>query len=75
MNAKSINSLSQANRRLQLLLNRTLYQHNIRYFNGSAVEWAVRHGYEATARKALEEGVSPNACCNEEWKPMALAPT
>lgn len=29
-----------------------------RYSHGSAVEWAARHGYETTARKALEEGLS-----------------
>lgn len=67
-----INSLARANTRLYLLLNPTLYQHNVRYSNSSALEWAAENGHEATARKAQEAGASPN-CDYGGWKPLDLA--
>ena len=67
-----INSLSQANARLYLLLNPTLYQHNVRYSHSSALGWAAKYGHEATARKAQEAGASPD-CDDNEWRPINLA--
>ena len=67
-----INSLYQANARLYLLLGPTLYQHNVRYSNSSALEWAAENGHEATARKAQEAGASAN-CNYNGWKPIDLA--
>lgn len=67
-----INSLAQANTRLYLLLNSTLYQHNVRYSNSSALKWAAEYGHEATTRKAQERGASLN-CDYSGWRPITLA--
>ncbi|KAJ5903359.1 hypothetical protein N7504_005742 [Penicillium tannophilum] len=68
-----INSLLQTCKRLFLLLNHSLYEHNVRYSHACALEWAAKHGFETTARYALEAGASVDSAHYEEWVPMALA--
>ncbi|KAJ5248550.1 hypothetical protein N7468_000001 [Penicillium chermesinum] len=68
-----INSFLQTCKRLFLLLNHSLYEHNVRFSHACALEWAAKNGYEATARFALQAGASPNARFYENWLPMALA--
>lgn len=51
-----IYALMRANSRLYRLLDTYLYQHNARYFDGSALSWMVRSGDLAGARKAVEAG-------------------
>ena len=45
-------------KRLRFLLNSTLYQHNIRYSESSALHWAARCGRIETLRKVLDVPVS-----------------
>jgi hypothetical protein len=52
----SINALLLTCKRCHLLLNDALYDHNVRCSDASAFEWAVTHGYENTARLALNPG-------------------
>lgn len=68
-----IDALLQTCKRLFLLLNTSLYKHNVEYSYATALEWTAKHGLEATARLALEAGASPDAVCYEYWVPMALA--
>lgn len=67
-----INALLQTCKQLFLLLNRYLYEHNVRHFHATALEWAAKHGKETTARQALEAGAPPNAVYDDEFVPMAL---
>lgn len=39
-----ISAFVRTNRRLYLSLNYYLYQHNKKYFKGSALAWGARHG-------------------------------
>lgn len=68
-----INALLQTCKRLFLLLNASLYKHNVKCSCATALEWAAEHGIEATARHALEAGISSDAMYYEGLVPMALA--
>lgn len=69
----TINCLVQTNRRLFTLLNPALYLHHAQSEDPIALEWAARHGFERTARYALEAGISPNEFHDEKWLPLPLA--
>lgn len=69
----NINALLQTCRQLSVLLNRYLYEHNVRHSHATALEWAAKHGQETTARRALEAGAPLNAVHEEKWLPFALA--
>lgn len=68
----NISVLSQVNSSLYLLLNRYLYQHNQRYFQGSLLTWAATKGSQIVARKMLDAGADPLAN-NESWLALSLA--
>lgn len=68
-----LNALLQTCRRYFLLLRKYLYQHDVKHFHATALEWAAKTGQEAAARQALEAGAPSNAVFNEEFVPMALA--
>ena len=55
-----INALMQTSGRLYYLLNTHLYRHNIRYFESSALEWAICNDVIPVAQKMLDEGVPVN---------------
>lgn len=61
-----INSLAQVNYQLYTILNPLICRRNARYFNFSALHWAVKHGNEYTARKFLDE-VAPEGIDNSYW--------
>lgn len=69
----SVNALLQTCKRFPPLLNRLLYQLNVRYSHSCALEWAAKNGHEVAVRYSLEAGASPNAAYFESWLPMALA--
>lgn len=52
----NISALSQANHHLYSLLNRSAYQHDIRYFDRSLVKWAIDHDFEIVMGKMLDAG-------------------
>lgn len=60
-----LNSFAQVNRPLHAILNRYLYQRNIREFHSSALSWAAMHGIESTARRMLDEG-APLSCGQDQ---------
>lgn len=68
-----INALHQTCRRLYLFLGPTLYRHDAQSDAPYSLEWAAIHGVQATAKYALDAGISPTATCFEEWVPIALA--
>ena len=51
-----ISAFSRLNRRLYLLLNLYLYQHNIKQTNSSGLIWAAEHGRETIVQRFLSEG-------------------
>ena len=55
-----INALMQTTGRLYYLLNTYLYRHNIRYFESSALEWAICNGVVTVVERMLDEGVPLN---------------
>lgn len=55
-NSWDLSAFSRTNRLLYSLLSDRIYQHNIRYFHGSMLEWAAAHGSELVAHKAMEAG-------------------
>lgn len=58
----NISALSQANRRLYLLLDNYVYQFCQDHFGGSlgkGLQWAVEHGSESLTRKMLDAGADP----------------
>ena len=57
-----INALMQTTGRLYWLLNTYLYRHNMRYFESSALKWAIRNGVAPVVQKMLDEGIPVNHC-------------
>lgn len=51
-----INALMQVSGRLYYLLSPYLYRHNARYFEGTALSWAVQNNVASAAQKAIEGG-------------------
>lgn len=71
-----INALMQTTGRLYYLLNTYLYRHNFRYFESSAIEWAIRNGVVPVVQRMLDEGVPINHCIMNsglEWSELDLA--
>lgn len=58
---------------LYYLLNTYLYWHNIRFGDGSALEWAFANGHTPTARRMLDAGALLDDHLHECWHPMAIA--
>jgi ankyrin repeat protein len=53
---RDINSLCQTNSQLHTLLNPCLYQHNSINHGSFALQWAAKHGNQATAQISIQEG-------------------
>lgn len=58
---------------LYYLLNTYLHWHNIRFGDGSALEWAFANGHTPTARRMLDAGALLGDHLHECWHPMAIA--
>ncbi|KAJ5472150.1 hypothetical protein N7539_008719 [Penicillium diatomitis] len=67
-----INAFSQVCRHLHSLLDRTLYQHNVRYSDSTALLWAARQGRVETATKVLDACCQRQATINDREHPSAV---
>jgi ankyrin repeat protein len=69
---RDINAFARVNRRLYVLLDTYLYQHNIQQRNSSALLWAAKHGRQSIVRRLLREGADVQATRADSQKPTAL---
>jgi ankyrin repeat protein len=69
---KDINAFAQTNHRLYELLNDSLYRHNIRYNESSALKWAAETGQIKTCQRLLDLGAVVGGL-DQDVTPLQLA--
>lgn len=68
-----LNAFAQTSRFFYPLLSDHIYEHNVRYFNGSILTWTSKHGSELVARKAIDAGADTMTSHDGKQTAMVLA--